>query len=61
MASEIPAFVTLQLLIRGYLKSNSQVLHLILRAFAVQNFDMDDIPKQISSTKSSFTLLNSVR
>lgn len=46
MASEIPAFVTLQLLLRGYLKSNSQVLYLILRAFAVQNFEMDDIPNK---------------
>lgn len=46
MASEIPTFVTLQLLIRGYLKSNSQVLYLILRAFAVQSFDMDDIPNK---------------
>lgn len=36
MAFEIPAFVTLQLHLWGYLKSNSQVLYLILRAFAVQ-------------------------
>lgn len=46
MASEIPAFVTLQLLLRGYLKSNSQVLYLILRAFAVINFEMEDIPNK---------------
>lgn len=54
MAFEIPAFVTLQLLLRGYLKSNNQVLYLILRAFAVQNFEMDDIPNKSAPLRAVF-------
>lgn len=54
MASEIPAFVTLQLLLRGYLKSNNQVLYLILREFSVQNFEMDDIPNKSAPLRAVF-------